>query len=230
LLFWRFLKVDGGVNYRLQALCELLGKYMSLDSVPPPETATFLRAMFDHCQYLEKSFQGPRTPWIEAASKAGRRLSELFSAFGRCAVAKVLGKEGCAQQDASALLDGLNQFSYLPSGLQVCQQILSNFGALKKLIDAPVPEDLADLGKEMGNVATLSSYDMNLLKEILPESFAKSIDGYFGAVYESMNVSLAQVDSEMAQWREILAKYRPGQRVCFSACFDLVTVLSLALH
>ena len=191
-------------------MCELLAKYMKLDPITPAETATFLREMSDHCQWLEKSFQGRRTPWIEAASKAAQRLSELFSAFGKCAVAKVLGKESCAQQDASALSDVLGKFSYLPSRLQVCQQILTNFGALKRLVDAAVPEDLADLGKEMGNVASLSSYDMKLLKEILPASFAKSIEGYFGAVYESMNMSLAQVDSEMAQWREILAKYRPG--------------------
>ena len=196
---------------------------MVLDSVAPPTAATFLRDMSDHCQWLEKSFQGPRTPWIESGSKAQQRLSELLTAFGRGAVTKVLGKEGCGLQDASTLVDLLNKFTYLPPGLQVCSQIVANFGALQKLVDAPVPEDLLCLGKEMGNVAMFSSYDLDLLKEILPDSFAKSIEAYFAAVYESMNVSLAQVDSEMGQWREILAKYRPGQRVCFSACFDLVT-------
>ena len=174
---------------------------------------TSVSAAAQLCHLIRRDFEWLQdftvsTPlvWIQSLGQASDRLTCIVEKVGLEELAKSLQSSG-----KEKTLAWLSEFPNLPGKLSDCQKMLADYDTLLTLPGKDVSDDFIELAKELGTIATLSSYGDTLLKAVFAEDVVKGISDHFSHVYESLNVGIASIDSELAECRELLAKYRPAK-------------------
>lgn len=202
-LYSSFLKNEASLNCRMVTLCVHFMESKDCEMIFEKATDLCFQVQTIY-NGMSATFAGKREPWVDAVGKCVERFSALMDKAALQELCDQIDKHG--HEAAVKFLGGL---SHLPGRLADCKQILIDRHLLLKLDATKVPEELSELSKDMNNVATLSSYSMDLVKAMLPNN-VEGIMAYFQVVYDSMNVGIAAVESEAANWRELLSKYRLG--------------------
>ena len=194
-----------------------------IPDIPFDRAATLLRDLEADFTWLKVSLAG-NTCWVQSLGKFLAKLSEKTVEVGLDLVKRKIEEEG--HEKALAWINGVE---HLPGLMSQCKGILADHSLLSKLAQSPVPDDLGELAREIGNFVTLTSYDQPLLQAVLPKDLAEGVDTFFTAVYESMKVAMANCDSEMTPWVQLVSKYRPfTPSLLCSSMFSLFLSLSLS--
>lgn len=171
--------------------------------LPFDHAATLLRDLEADFTWL-KGWLAGNTCWVQSLGKFLAKLSEKTVEVGLDLVKRKIEQEGHEKG-----LAWINGFEHLRGLMSQCKGILADHSLLSKLSQSPDPDDLSEMAREIGNFVTLTSYDQQLLQAVLPKDLAEGVSTFFTAVYESMKVAMAKVDSEMAPWVQLVSKYRP---------------------
>lgn len=155
-----------------------------------------------HWRMSKTTFSGQREDWVCSLGFAVERLQTIVEELGL----EQLKKSSAENPDKA--LELLNSLPCHPGKLTKCRDILTDKKSLLELKpDSIKADNMAELAKHMAHCLKLCCFDQGVVEMLLPQALPE-LQAYVENTMSALKEFIDTIDTELADWRELIAKYR----------------------
>ena len=206
----QFLKLEGGLYTRMGHVLTEFVKFQENGEEPTLEQAAALCTSIQEdvrAVLQDPSFTGN---WGQSLLNVSLRLQSHVEKVGIKKVQEFL--ENDDDKGIKDALQFLKELTHLPGQMKDCKTILEGIATgIPELLKNPGVKNAegADLMKHLQTIATISSYNQDLLQTLMKDT-ASDFQVYVEDMAAALNNLVNQLSADHAKWLQLVAKYRPG--------------------